>query len=97
VAAVEKIAARSVANKARYEAVGEQVGTPWYVIAAIHNLEAGQRVTTHLHNGDPLSGRTTHVPAGRPRTGAPPYSWETSAIDALKVQGCHRSGHGRCR
>jgi lysozyme family protein len=92
VPAIDTIAARSVANMARYEAVGVQVGTPWYVIAAIHNLESGQRFTTHLHNGDPLTARTTHVPAGRPLTGAPPFSWEASASDALKLQGFHTVG-----
>src|SRR5207248_609153 len=28
---------------------------------------------------------TVHVPAGRPTAGQPPFSWEDSAIDALKL------------
>jgi len=90
VAAIDKIADRSVKNKKRYEQVALKVGVPWYVVAAIHNLESGQRFTTHLHNGDPLTARTTHVPAGRPKSGAPPFSWEASAIDALKLKRFHR-------
>ena len=37
-----------------------------------------------MHNGDPLTGRTVHVPAGRPITGDPPFPWDASSIDALK-------------
>src|SRR5439155_371250 len=57
------------------------------VVAVIHSMEAGGDFTRHLHNGDPLTARTTHVPAGRPRTGKPPFTWEASAIDALTYQG----------
>jgi lysozyme family protein len=58
---------------------------PWYVIAAIHYRESGLSYDHHLHNGDPLTGRTVHVPAGRPVKGEPPFTWEESAIDALKM------------
>lgn len=37
----------------------------------------------HLHNGDPLNARTVHVPANRPATGAPPFTWRESARDAM--------------
>jgi lysozyme family protein len=57
------------------------------VVGIIHSLEASCDFTRHLHNGDPLTARTTHVPAGRPRTGRPPFTWEASAIDALTLQG----------
>jgi lysozyme family protein len=40
-----------------------------------------------LHNGDPLTARTVHVPAGRPRGGNPPFSWEESARDSLELHG----------
>ena len=53
------------------------------MVAALHSLEAGQRFTTHLHNGDPLTARTVHVPKNRPRSGQPPFTWEASAKDAL--------------
>ena len=38
----------------------------------------------HLHNGDPLSSRTTHIPQNRPVKGKPPFTWEESTIDVLK-------------
>jgi hypothetical protein len=34
-----------------------------------------------------LKARTVHVPAGRPKTGKPPFTWEQSAIDALRGRG----------
>jgi lysozyme family protein/peptidoglycan hydrolase-like protein with peptidoglycan-binding domain len=86
-AVVDRIARGLAANRARYEKVGKAVGIPWYVVAVIHSMEAGGDFTRHLHNGDALTARTTHVPAGRPRTGKPPFSWEESATDALEYQG----------
>ena len=71
----------------RYETVGKALGTPWYVVGLIHTMEASGNFGAHLHNGDPLSARTTHVPAGRPKTGTPPFTWEESATDALTMQG----------
>jgi lysozyme family protein len=81
------IAAKLLANKARYQAVEGKVGVPWYVIAAIHERESSANFATHLHNGDPLTARTVNVPAGRPLTGVPPFTWEESAIDALTMKG----------
>lgn len=84
---VRAITDKVVANRARYAAVGDPLGIPWHFIAAVHNLEASLRFTTHLHNGDPLTARTIHVPAGRPATGTPPFTWEVSARDALRRRG----------
>jgi lysozyme family protein len=74
----------------RYEAVAARTSVPWAVIAVIHMLEASGRFTRHLHNGDPLTARTVQVPAGRPRIGAPPFTWEASAADALTLKGLHQ-------
>ena len=84
---VDRIARGLATNRARYEKVAKALGMPWYVVAVIHSMEAGGDFTRHLHNGDPLTARTTHVPAGRPKTGKPPFTWEESAIDALTYQG----------
>jgi lysozyme family protein len=89
-AEVNRIVRRMTANRRRYEKVGKTLKMPWYVVAVIHNMEAGMNFTRHLHNGDPLTARTTHVPAGRPQTGRPPFTWEQSAIDALAGQGFDR-------
>lgn len=73
-------------NRRRYEDVGHASGIPWMVVACIHSLEASQSFTGHLHNGDPLSARTVHVPRGRPLAGSPPFQWQDSAIDALSMK-----------
>jgi len=84
---VEENIADSEQHRNRYLAVGRSLRIPWYVIAVIHNMESSRNFTKHLHNGDPLTGRTVHDPKGRPLTGKPPFTWEESALDALKFQG----------
>lgn len=83
---VDQIIASLEANRNRYQKVGNKSGIPWYFVAAIHNMESSQSFTRHLHNGDPLTARTVHVPANRPKTGQPPFAWEESAADALFVR-----------
>ncbi|WP_350333278.1 D-Ala-D-Ala carboxypeptidase family metallohydrolase [Coralliovum pocilloporae] len=82
-AIIKKLADKAIANKARYEAVGNPLGIPWWFIAGIHLMESNYNFATHLHNGDRLTARTTRVPAGHPKTGSPPFSWEESARDAM--------------
>lgn len=77
--------ARILRHRDMYAAVSRETRTPWYVVAAIHALEADLNFGCHLHNGDPLSARTTHVPIGRPIIGEPPFTWEASAVDAIKT------------
>lgn len=80
-----KIVDRLAGSRARYETVSISTGVPWFWVAITHELEASGLFNAHLHNGDSLRRRTVHVPAGRPATGAPPFRWETSAIDALHM------------
>ena len=87
---VDAIVERIVGHKDTYRRVEGLSRVPWFVIAIIHNLEAGGDFTRHLHNGDPLTARTVHVPAGRPSSGNPPFTWEQSAIDALEYDGLTR-------
>jgi lysozyme family protein len=77
------IASRILASKTRYQKVAEIVKRPWWFIACLHYRESSLNFHGHLHNGDPLTQRTTHVPAGKPTHGSPPFTWEESAIDAL--------------
>ena len=49
----------------------------------MHALECSLRFDQHIHNGDLLSARTTHIPSGRPPTGSAPFTWVQSAQDAL--------------
>ncbi len=85
-AEVERLVSQLMGNAARYQSVAGTLGIPWYFVAVIHNMEASQNFTRHLHNGDRLTARTVHVPAGRPRTGTPPFTWEESAVDALSMK-----------
>lgn len=83
---IDKLVDTLISNRKRYENVGDTLGIPWYFIAAIHNMESSQNFSRHLHNGDSLNARTKHVPAGRPKKGNPPFTWEESATDALKLR-----------
>jgi lysozyme family protein len=95
-AELKQIVTQITTNRTRYQTVSGALGTmPWWFVAVIQSLESGLRFDTHLHNGDRLTGRTTHVPAGRPAanpranpTVAPsktnPYTWEESADDAMR-------------
>lgn len=76
-------------NRHRYAAASDPLGVPWYFVAVIHSLEASLNFDKHLHNGDPLTARTVQVPAGRPLTGSPPFTWEESALDALRLKQFH--------
>ncbi len=84
---VESIIAKLQANKSRYQNVGGGLGIPWFFVAAIHNMESSLSFAKHLHNGDPLTRRTIHIPKGRPKKGSPPFAWEESAEDALTMRG----------
>lgn len=86
----DKQARAILANKARYKAVTAKTNVPWWFVGALHMRESGFDFTTHLHNGDPLTRRTTRVPAGRPSFGAPPYAWVASACDALWLKSLHK-------
>jgi lysozyme family protein len=81
---VGKVKDKIALNRPRYSEVETSTGVPWYVIGVIHNMEGSLNFKTHLHNGDPLTARTVHVPKGRPVAGTPPFRWEDSAMDALQ-------------
>lgn len=89
VSASRATARKIYASKPRYQQIETELGVPWFVVGAIHAMESGCRFSCHLHNGDPLTARTTLVPAGRPKTGKPPFTWEESARDALTMKGWH--------
>lgn len=85
-AAAIQVGRRALAQRERYaKAASVAPGMPWWWVAAAHSLESGASFTRHLHNGDPLTARTRQVPAGRPASGSPPFTWEVSARDALTM------------
>lgn len=81
---IEAVADRIISFKDRYTPIQEVTNVPWYFIGLLHLRESNNNFDTHLHNGDPLSSRTTHVPAGYPKVGSPPFTFIYSAVDALK-------------
>lgn len=79
-----------IEGKARYKKVASTLEViPWYFIGIIHMLESSFNFNAHLHNGDSLTKKTVHVPKDRP-VSSPPFSWEVSAIDAMKMQKLHK-------
>lgn len=86
---VAQAAALIRGHRDRYVRVQEETGVPWMVVGVIHYLEAACDFKKHLHNGDPLSGKTVRVPAGRPPLGSPPFNWTESAVDAVSLKGWH--------
>jgi lysozyme family protein len=76
-----------IKNKDRYAQAGKPYNIPFWFVGCLHFRESSLNFTKHLHNGDPLTARTTHVPAGRPASGNPPFTWEFSASDALAGRG----------
>jgi lysozyme family protein len=84
---VNQVIAQILPKQARYQSVAEPLGIPWYFVALVHTMETSLNFKRHLHNGDPLTARTVHVPAGRPLAGQPPFTWEQSATDALRFEG----------
>lgn len=74
------------AGRATYEAAGGPLGIPWWFVGILHGLECSFNFGKHLHNGDPLTARTVREPPGRPRDGAPPFTWLESAFDALRLK-----------
>lgn len=83
-------------NRIRFAAVADEFpGMPWFFVAIIFAMECNpppRGFSEHLHNGDKLTKRTVLVPKGRPAADpvagkGKPYSWEESAIDALRLKG----------
>jgi lysozyme family protein len=74
------------AGQENYELVQSALGIPWGLVGVIHAMECGFNFSCHLHNGDPLTARTSHVPKGRPVGTEPPFTWLQSAVDALQLR-----------
>lgn len=84
-AELNEAVARMLANADRYAAFAKSYNKrmPWWVVAALHEMECAGEFSAHLHNGDSLEARTVNEPKGRPHKGTPPFEWEESAADAL--------------
>ena len=93
-ARIDAAAKRILKIKPALLVASARTGVPWPWLGAVLERESSCRAGRHLHNGDPLTARTIHVPAGRlPAPAAPPFSFAASAFDALCVlKGLHRVG-----
>lgn len=89
VSEVDRIVNRINTGRSRYEGIEKATGVPWFFIGVIHYMEAGCDFSRHLHNGDPLTAKTVNVPAGRPASGKAPFTWEESALDAIRFKSLH--------
>lgn len=81
-----RTADRILSQQTRYKSVSGITSVPWHVIAVIHAMESNLNFNCHLHNGDSIHSKTTRIPANRP-PGEPPFTWEESAVDALRLEG----------
>ena len=69
------------AAKAEYLKIAAATNVPWWVIAVIHEREAGQSWARSLAQGDWWSSVSIHVPKGR----GPFKSFYDAAIDSLTL------------
>lgn len=85
-AEADALADALLADRGRYHAVAGRLKLPWFAVAVLHYADTERDFNVHLHNGDPLGERTRHLPDGRPLEGEPPFAWEDSAVDALRLR-----------
>jgi lysozyme family protein len=70
--------------KATYQRIADRARCPAPFVMLCHNRESGGDFTRSLAQGDPLTRRSVHVPAGRiPAPAEPPFTFEDAAVDAL--------------
>lgn len=83
-AAADAIARRMAAREARYRAVTDPMGVPWYWLAAIHELEHSGRFTTSMTVVDPID-----VPLGEtiPDATISDAQWDDTARSLLRSRG----------
>lgn len=81
VSQADEAARAAVHYRGVYEDAVRGTSTPWWWVAAIDYREESFNHNDYLGNGQPLSRRTTEVPAGR----GPFSTWQAGAADALKA------------
>ncbi len=82
---IQSIAEKIGTLRSQYAPIEAQTTVPWWFVGIIHYREASFR-EAHLHNGDPLTGRTIRSPQGRPvalPANGITYTFVESAVDAL--------------
>lgn len=69
-----------------YKEAIEGTSIPWYAVGIIDEMECGCSEFFHIHNGDPLTGRTYNIPKGRPEGGKPPFTKLESIKDWIALK-----------
>jgi lysozyme family protein len=81
---IDQVARKLLTFLPRYEPVQKLTGVPVVWQAPVFEREASSNFNLYFGNGDPLSRRTTHVPAGRgPFFG--PDAWTNGTLDAIHL------------
>jgi lysozyme family protein len=87
---IQELAQKIVSLRPQYyQAIQDQTSVPWWFIGILHYRDLGFNTNSHLHNGDPLIGRTDHDPVGRPVANPAngfAYTFVESAVDALRYK-----------
>lgn len=79
---VHKVCSKIVANQKIYEQIEAATRLPWFLVAALHNMECSLDFNRGLFNGEPWHRPTKLVPAGL----GPFKSFQDCAIEALKFK-----------
>lgn len=80
---IDRVIENILKLRSRYEFVQSKANVPWYFTAALHFMEASNKMNGNMMNGQPINQVTTIVPKGY----GPWNTWEESAIDAFKYDG----------
>jgi lysozyme family protein len=86
--ALDRTAAKLVADKERYLSLEERTGVPALVTMVIAERESGADPRMSLAQGDRWDRASIHIPKGR----GPFKSWEDAAADALHIDGLDKVG-----
>lgn len=86
--ALDRTAARLVADKMRYVSLEKRTSVPALVTMVIAERESGADPRMSLAQGDRWDRVSVHVPKGR----GPFKSWEDAAADALHIDGLDKVG-----
>lgn len=86
--ALDRTAARLVADKTRYVSLEKRTSVPALVTMVIAERESGADPRMLLAQGDRWDRVSVHVPKGR----GPFKSWEDAAADALHIDGLDKVG-----
>jgi len=86
--ALDRTAAKLVADRERYLSLEKRSGVPAIVTMVIAERESGADPRMSLAQGDRWDRVSVHVPKGR----GPFGSWEDAAVDALRIDGLDEIG-----